>query len=666
MKKGFIQIVGVVVVAAILLGGLFIGSHNTNSNQTILGATTVPLGKNGTSEYLLYPTDSLSADNFQATSTSVNSVFPQFTFTRATGTSATTTNLFSTNASTTNLWLATGTGCLEVNSAGKVVTSTNAACGSGSASIATSSAETSGRVPFWTSTAATPATLSGGIAGFTFDGTILSTNQFLATGSSTLQNFTFINATGSKATTTNLFATTASTSNLFLGTGSGCLQATTAGLVQSTGSACGAGGSSFGQGWELTTNVFSQSALAPTTTQNIHVSGAGTSTFIGGLEAWRLIAAPYFHATSTTATSTFTNVFIENGEYGGDYIEDFTGTGLSVTNGVLNASTDADTLDSISSGSFLRSDASDSYTSGTLTFDAATLLDINSTGLSIADTSISFDGASTNFAITGDFSINTSNFFIEKDDGDICFNGIATTSCSFAFDVSLNKALFGTTGAGDKAWIYNNPSGIATWIHGLDDSDADAFVLANSGTLGTSNILRITSASTTILNAVENEADTTVYYAGSDFEVEAASRICGAATITTTPGNGILTLTPVAVPNSCTVQYSVPIPQKLHGEDVVIRSSTIYYTNADATSLIDVNQFVEYNATDGTVTTHDDDTTDITDSSTSHAQSNFPITLGISETGSSVIIRMTITFNTTTGAGNTFVLRGGKIVYDTD
>lgn len=61
----------------------------------------------------------------------------------------------------------------------------------------------------------------------------------------------------------------------------------------------------FGKAWELITNTFSQSALAPTTTQNIHVSGTGTSTFAGGLEAWRQIAAPYFHATSSTATSTF-------------------------------------------------------------------------------------------------------------------------------------------------------------------------------------------------------------------------------------------------------------------------------------------------------------------------------------------------------------------------
>ncbi|MEI6346149.1 MAG: immunoglobulin-like domain-containing protein [bacterium] len=42
--------------------------------------------------------------------------------------------------------------------------------------------------------------------------------NLLATGSSTLQNFTFVNATGTSATTTNFFATTASSTNLFAST----------------------------------------------------------------------------------------------------------------------------------------------------------------------------------------------------------------------------------------------------------------------------------------------------------------------------------------------------------------------------------------------------------------------------------------------------------------
>lgn len=63
-------------------------------------------------------------------------------------------------------------------------------------------------------------------------------------------------------------------------------------------------GTGFGEAWQLISNIFSQSALAPTTTQNIAVNGTGTSTFAGGVEAWRAIGAPYFNATSS-ATSTF-------------------------------------------------------------------------------------------------------------------------------------------------------------------------------------------------------------------------------------------------------------------------------------------------------------------------------------------------------------------------
>ncbi|MDP3874965.1 MAG: hypothetical protein Q8Q22_00375, partial [bacterium] len=87
--------------------------------------------------------------------------FTNFTFSLATGTSATTTNFFSTTASSTNLFFTTGTG------------------------------------GNFTST---------GLGTF---GTLL------ANGSSTLQNLTFVNATGTSATTTNFFSTTASSTNLF-------------------------------------------------------------------------------------------------------------------------------------------------------------------------------------------------------------------------------------------------------------------------------------------------------------------------------------------------------------------------------------------------------------------------------------------------------------------
>lgn len=77
----------------------------------------------------------------------------------------------------------TSTNCLQITNAGVVQASGSAcAAAAGADNIATSSAETSGRVPFWTSTAATPALLSGGVAGFAWDNTLA---RLTATNAST-------------------------------------------------------------------------------------------------------------------------------------------------------------------------------------------------------------------------------------------------------------------------------------------------------------------------------------------------------------------------------------------------------------------------------------------------------------------------------------------------
>jgi len=98
--------------------------------------------------------------------------------------------------------LGNGTGKIATTSpstSGYVLTSNGAsafptfqaipASGGGSGNVATSSAETSTYIPFWTSTAGTPATLSGGTSNLTWDGTKLfasqaSTTQLSVSGNS--------------------------------------------------------------------------------------------------------------------------------------------------------------------------------------------------------------------------------------------------------------------------------------------------------------------------------------------------------------------------------------------------------------------------------------------------------------------------------------------------
>ena len=116
------------------------------------------------------------------------------------------------------------------------------------------------------------------------------------------------------------------------------------------------------------------------------------------------------------------------------YVLTSTGSGTAWAAATSLSSGNADLLDSLDSTQFLRSDASDSYTAGTLTLDAATTLDING-NLSIADSSIVLDGASSNLAVTGDFSINSNDFFVKKSDG---FVGLGNTSPTEQLDVTGN------------------------------------------------------------------------------------------------------------------------------------------------------------------------------------------------------------------------------------
>jgi fibronectin-binding autotransporter adhesin len=93
-------------------------------------------------------------------------------------------------------------------------------------------------------------------------------------------------------------------------------------------------------------------------------------------------------------------------------LDGLSGTVWTSNNDGAGSGLDADLLDGIDSGAFLRSDTSDNYTSGTLAIDAGTTLDVNG-DLTVADTSIAFDGASTTFTttagllnITGDVDIS--------------------------------------------------------------------------------------------------------------------------------------------------------------------------------------------------------------------------------------------------------------------
>lgn len=228
-----------------------------------------------------------------------------------------------------------------------------------------------------------------------------------------------------------------------------------------SGTCTGCSATSFGQDWQLTTNTFSQSALTPTTTQNIHVSGTGTSTFVGGLEAWRQISAPKFNATSTSATSTFAgDIALSSGGY---IFGDTINSHLQLSN---------------SAGTHLGYGSGASHTNFTLTGgifqwnveSAGELARLNTTGFGIATTapgSILSIGTAPNEV--ANFRIGTSTLYdnlyvggniqaggaIIADvnlvsSGDATINGKLTVTGALDFD-SFTSALLLTGAGGDVA-----------------------------------------------------------------------------------------------------------------------------------------------------------------------------------------------------------------------
>jgi hypothetical protein len=123
------------------------------------------------------------------------------------------TNTYELGTSTLRWFNITGkNGFFENITVTGVCTGCGGSSSGGSGNVSTSSQETATFIPFWTSTNGTPALLSGGDAGFAWNNTL---KQLTAT------NFVGVTATITSATTTSLFATTASTTNLFYTVASG-------------------------------------------------------------------------------------------------------------------------------------------------------------------------------------------------------------------------------------------------------------------------------------------------------------------------------------------------------------------------------------------------------------------------------------------------------------
>ncbi|MBX4181262.1 tail fiber domain-containing protein [Candidatus Parcubacteria bacterium] len=322
----------------------------------------------------------------------------RFTYVTATGTSATSTSFFSTTASSTNLFFTTAIG---------------------------------------------GAITSSGLGTFT---------NLLANASSTLQNLTFINATGTSATTTSFFSTTASSTNLFfttaiggaitssgLGTFTNILanaSTTLQRLTFTTGTSTSATSTSFFSTTASSTELF---ATGITSIGNITSTGLLTITNVRANASTTLQNFTGVNATTTSATSTnfftttasSTNLFATivnagNATLGAITAVSFNGLLVTGSAGTLTIPTSSSL---VRSGGHSLTLTTTNTTVATLPSGTITLADLSSvqtfTGAKIFDTitrSTSTDATSTNFFST---TASTTNLFAG---GSVTFAGMIATS----------------------------------------------------------------------------------------------------------------------------------------------------------------------------------------------------------------------------------------------
>lgn len=122
-----------------------------------------------------------------------------------------------------------------------------------------------------------------------------------------------------------------------------------------------------------------------------------------------------------------------------------------------DSATDSNTLDSLDSTDFLRSNSADTFEAGAiLTIDGT--LDTNA-DISFADTAIIFDGANTEFTFTGNLTINTDDLAIDK--------GTGNASFAHSVDISGDTFIGGST-AGTADIFLGSSGAVVINEQGLD------------------------------------------------------------------------------------------------------------------------------------------------------------------------------------------------------
>lgn len=371
----------------------FINATGTSATTTNFKTTNLYVSGLGTGRIPYISSNGLfvTSAGLQFDDTTNKLTVTELIATRATTTSATSTSLFATTASTTSFFGAglPGAGCQTTNAltydgAGKFT------CTAQPQGTVTSVSGTLNRIS--STGGATPildidtayvgqtsittlGTITTGVwnAGAVTSSGLGTFANLLVTGSSTLQNFTFVNATGTSATTTNLFATNASTTNFF---GAGLTACSGSNALQ----------------WAVT-GRFSCAAVAGGSASSTLLSDNNAFTGLNTFTDLKLVTRSTTTEATTTSlfatTASTTNLFLATGGCSGANALNVSAAG-KVTCGAVSGSGSASTTLLADNNTF----------TGLNQFDKLTAT--NSTTTNATTTTASFTNASTtNFTLSG-------------------------------------------------------------------------------------------------------------------------------------------------------------------------------------------------------------------------------------------------------------------------
>ena len=203
---------------------------------------------------------------------------------------------------------------------------------------------------------------------------------------------------------------------------------------------------------------------------------------------------------------------------------------IAVTEG-SGSGLDADTLDTLDSAQFLRSDVSDSFTSGTLTFNTGTTLDVDGL-LDVSGTSTLATTTATKFTasglITGGNGLTISSGTVSLPAGEIDNAELANSSLTYNAGSGLTGG--GTVSLGSSA-TFNVGAG-----DGIDVS-ADSIAVDVTDIIGTG----LSEDSSNNLTVVYGSDAGTAVQGNTQLTVSAGSGLSGGGTITLGSG-GTVTL----------------------------------------------------------------------------------------------------------------------------